>query len=312
MTALREDAGQKGAAKGASRFRLTLATVQIALSMALLAAAGLFVRSLVNVSRVDIGINTDNLMTFSVAPELNGYTPEQACAVRTHRGRTSRAARGDGRERSVGAADRRQQLGQQRQRARVPRRGRTPTRTRISTRSVRSTSAPSAWGWWPVASSRARMPRAAPVAIVNEAFAKKFNLSRDAVGKFISDSVGNNAKLDIEIVGLVQDERQRSETGAAAAYFRPYRQDQRLGFITFYVRSGIGSEQLMPSITSVIARLDANLPVQELKTMDQQVRENVFLDRMISTLSGGFAGLRRCLRQSGVRRPRIHSGTAHA
>ena len=56
VTTLREDAGQKGAAKGASRFRMTLATVQIALSMALLVAAGLFVRSLVNVSRVDLGI----------------------------------------------------------------------------------------------------------------------------------------------------------------------------------------------------------------------------------------------------------------
>ena len=33
----------------------------------------------------------------------------------------------------------------------------------------------------------------------------------------------------------------------------------------------------MPSINTVISRLDPNLPVQELKTMDQQVRENVFL-----------------------------------
>ena len=67
-------------------------------------------------------------------------------------------------------------------------------------------------------------------------------------------------------------------------FFRPYRQDQRLGFITFYVRA-LGPEQLMPSINSAIARLDPNLPVENLKTLDQQVRENVFLDRMISTLS---------------------------
>ena len=49
--------------------------------MALLVAAGLFVRSLVNVSRVDIGINTENLMTFAISPELNGYTPERSRAL---------------------------------------------------------------------------------------------------------------------------------------------------------------------------------------------------------------------------------------
>ena len=47
--------------------------------------------------------------------------------------------------------------------------------------------------------------------------------------------------------------------------------------------------QLLRSIPPVIKRLDADLPVEELKTMPQQVRENVFLDRMISILSTAFA-----------------------
>ncbi len=42
-------------------------------------------------------------------------------------------------------------------------------------------------------------------------------------------------------------------------------------------------------MTDVIARLDPNLPVENLKTLDQQARENVFLDRMISTLPAAFA-----------------------
>ena len=117
----------------------------------------------------------------------------------------SRAARGDGRERSVGAADRRQQLGQQRQRARVQAGPDTDTHSNfneIGPEYFRTV------GMGLVAGrefTRADAAGGAKVAIVNEAFAKKFNLGRDAVGKFISDSVGNNAKLDIEIVGLVQD-----------------------------------------------------------------------------------------------------------
>ena len=38
-----------------------------------------------------------------------------------------------------------------------------------------------------------------------------------------------------------------------------------------------------------MARLDPNLPVEELKTMPQQVRENIFLDRFLTTLSAAFA-----------------------
>src|SRR5262249_17905913 len=57
---------QSSGAKSASRFRTSLATAQIALSMMLLVGAGLFTRSLLNVSRVDLGLKIDNLMTFAV------------------------------------------------------------------------------------------------------------------------------------------------------------------------------------------------------------------------------------------------------
>jgi len=47
-------------------------------------------------------------------------------------------------------------------------------------------------------------------------------------------------------------------------------------------------------------RLGANLPVEELKTVDQQVRENVFLDRLISTLATAFAVLATILASVGL------------
>ena len=87
MSTLKGQAGQPSGARGAARFRLALATAQIALSMALLAAAGFFVKSLLNVSRVDLGIKIDNVVTFGLSPELNGYKPERTRAL-------LRAARG--------------------------------------------------------------------------------------------------------------------------------------------------------------------------------------------------------------------------
>ena len=49
-----------------------------------------------------------------------------------------------------------------------------------------------------------------------------------------------------------------------------------------------------------MARLDPNLPVEDLRTLTQQVRDNVFLDRMITTLSAAFAGLATLLAAVGL------------
>ena len=73
VSALKANAGQPSGAKAAARFRVTLATAQIALSMALLVSAGLFTKSLLNISRVDLGLDTEKLVVFGVAPAMNGH-----------------------------------------------------------------------------------------------------------------------------------------------------------------------------------------------------------------------------------------------
>jgi len=81
VSALKGQSGQPGGSRSASRFRTSLATFQIALSMALLASSGLFLRSLVNVSRVDLGLNATNVVTFGLSPQLNAYTHERSRAL---------------------------------------------------------------------------------------------------------------------------------------------------------------------------------------------------------------------------------------
>ena len=170
--------GQPSGARGAARFRLVLATAQIALSMALLVAAGLFVKSLLNVSRVDLGLKIDNVITFGVSPELNGYTPERtrgfferledelAARAGRHRRRRSRSCRCS--PAATGAPT---------SPSRASRPGRTPTTTRASTRSAPAISdARHAADGRPRVHRRRRTRRRTKVAIVNEAFAKKFNL----------------------------------------------------------------------------------------------------------------------------------------
>jgi predicted permease len=139
------------------------------------------------------------------------------------------------------------------------------------------------------------------VAIVNEAFAQKFNLGHDAVGKHISDSVGPKTKLDIEIVGLVQNAKYSSvKKPVPPVFFRPYRQDTAIGFNTFYVRTGLEPHQLFATIRQVVAKADPNLPIENLRTLPEQVRQNVFLDRLITMLSAAFAALATLLAAIGL------------
>ncbi len=73
-----------------------------------------------------------------------------------------------------------------------------------------------------------------------------------------------------------------------------------LGFLTFYVRSALPPEELLPTIRGTVQQLDPNLPIEDLKTMEDQIKDNVFVDRMISTLSASFAVLATILAAVGL------------
>jgi predicted permease len=138
------------------------------------------------------------------------------------------------------------------------------------------------------------------VAIVNEAFTRKFGLDgRDAVGRFMGSGRGD--ELDTQIIGVVQDAKYADvKRDVPPVFFRPYRQDDGLGSINFYVRTSLGPNQILAAIPPLMGQLDPNLPVEGLKTLERQVQENVLLDRLISTLSAAFAILATLLATVGL------------
>ena len=110
-----------------------------------------------------------------------------------------------------------------------------------------------------------------------------------------------DAKLDIEIVGVAQDAKYSEVKHAVPPqYFLPYRQEERLGYGYFYVRTATPPEQMLSTIPAVMRKLDASLPLGDIKTMETQMRENVAEDRMISTLSLAFAVLATVLAAIGL------------
>ena len=301
ITTIRSSAGQLAGAKAASRFRTALVTAQIALAMALLASAGLFIRSLGNVSRVDLGLNVDNVVTFNIAPRLNGYEPERIRTLFERVEQELAAIPG-----VTGVAG-----------ARVPLLAGSNWGTDVAVEGFRTD---------PDTDSNARYNEIGPgyfdivgtpliagreftaadygdsvrVAIVNETFAKYFGLGRDAVGRRMGNR-GSGGELNLEIVGIVQDAKYSEvKDEIPRLFFTPYKQNPSIGTLNFYVRTGMAPEQVVRAIPGLIARLDPNLPVENLKTMPQQIRENVFLDRMISILSASFAALATLLAAVGL------------
>ncbi len=299
---LKNQAGQPGGAKAARRFRTTLATVQIAMSMALLVPAGLFAKSLFNVSRVDLGLKADHMVVFGISPELNSYTTERTRQLFERMedelgaipGVTSVVAAivpvlaGDNWGNSLAVEG--FEAG-------------PDTNTNASFNGVgpgyfKTMGIPLMAGR---EFTRADAFGAPKVAIVNQAFAKKFNLGDNAIGKRIGLGGGPETKLEIEIVGVAQDAKYSDVKDAPPPqYFLPYRQEERLGYGYFYVRTATPPEQMLATIPAVIRKLDASLPLEDVKTMETQIRENVGQDRMISTLSLAFALLATVLAAIGL------------
>lgn len=298
---IRSNAGNLSSHRAASRFRSSLVTAQISLSMALLVAAGLFIRSLHNVSKVDLGVRIENVATFTISPSRSGYEPARRTALFGRVEEELAALPGvsavtSGRVRLLAGNNWGNDVSVEGFEAN-PDTDINANFNMVGAGYLAALGIPLLSGREFTATDAVGAPR---VAIVNEAFAKKFNLGKDAVGKRMGNQ-GLRGELNIEIVGVMKDAKYSEVKNAIPPqFFLPWRQDSLVGSLNFYVRSAMAPEQLLQSIPRVIAKLDPNLPVEELRTLPQQVNENVFLDRMISTLSAAFAVLATLLAAVGL------------
>ena len=304
VSTLKSQAGQPSGAKGAARARMLLATSQIALAMLLLASSGFFVKSLLNVSRVDLGFKVDHVVTFGLSPDLNGYSSDRTRLffqrledeLRTAPGVTavtmSNVPLLAGTNRSRGVAVQGFKAG--------PDTDSGSRYNRVGPGYFSALGIPLIVGR---EFTDADTVNSAKVALVNQTFAKKFGLGNDAVGKLIgwAPGEGYRSKLDTTIVGVVED-AQYSEVKQTVPpqFFVPYRQDEGLGGMHVYVRTSGDVAQAPSAITAVVKRLDPNLPIEELETLAEQVRNNTYLDRMMTTLSAAFALLATLLAAIGL------------
>ncbi len=278
---------------GPLRFRRIAVAVQIGLSLLVLVGAGLFVRTLHNLKSLNVGFTTDHLVTFGVQPTLAGYRPDQTRdvdkqvlqtlaalpGVRSVAGTTDRELAGDNTSNTITLAG----------------------YTAKENENMNVESANVSAGYF----STMGMPLLAgrdfgdqdhdgtqKVAVVNESFARHyFEEPQQAIGHSYGNGRGK-VTTDIEIIGVVKDAKHTGvRDDIVRTAFTPYLQEANLGAMTFYVRTWQSPESAEATIRRAMQTLDSKLVLDNFRTMQEQIDDNLTAERVIAILASSFGVL---------------------
>jgi putative ABC transport system permease protein len=282
------------AGSGPLRFRRISVAVQIGLSILVLVGAGLFVRTLHNLKSLNVGFETDHLVTFGIQPTLAGYRPEQTRDLDTRVLQTLAGLPG---VRSV-AATNDPELANDDHQNNITLAGYTEKENEDMTVESPSVSPGyfSAMGM-PLLAGRELNDQdrdgTLKVAVVNESFARHyFGEPQRAVGHYYCKGGGTTVKPDTEIVGVVKDAKHGSvREEITRTTFTPYLQNTNLDHMTFYVRTWQSPESAEATLRRAMQTLDSKLVLDNFRTMQEQIDDNLIAERVIATLASAFGVL---------------------
>jgi predicted permease len=298
---LKDQAGSI-AGGGHTRWRKLLVAGQVSLSLLLLIAAGLFVRSLRNLQDLNPGFDVTNLLSFSLDPILNGYKTERAKLFYRQLNDELAALPGarsaalcvvppltfDEWDNSVTVKGYTAKPGEN-----VSSHMNYVSRGYFATFRI------------PVYGGRDFTERdilgAPKVAVVNEKFARYYFGEHSAIGRRIGMGADLGTKTDIEIIGMVRDtkyETMRDE--APRQVFIPYLQNDWASGMTAFVRTDLPAAQVFPELRAAVRKLDPSLPVYLTKTEERQRDDSLAVERLAASLSIAFGALATLLAAIGL------------
>jgi putative ABC transport system permease protein len=277
-------------AGGTLSFRHFIVCLQVGLSVLLLVGSGLFVRTMQNLRHVDTGMNTSHLVTFHVDPQLSGYAKEKIPALHKQILETMAALPG---AQSVAATDD-AELADTGHRINVTVEGYVQPPDEefdvegpsINANFFHAMQEPVLAGRNFSEDDDATHPL---VGVVNESFAKHFFSSpAAAVGRRVASGAGN--KLDyMTIVGVTRDAKHTNLRDAApATLFTPLKQAPLVDQLYLYIRTATPPEQSFALVRQAMKQIDPGLPVNELRTMEEQIDTTLSNERMIELLAISF------------------------
>ena len=269
------------------RVRKFLLISQIALTAVLLAAAGLFAHSLLNLETQDLGVRPDHVLEFSISPELNRYTPPRTIALADRIQKSMEPLPG---VRSASASEI-PMLADSNSSANITAQGYNAQEDEdmdvdqnwVGPNFLATMGIPLLNGREFSEADTSTSPK---VAIVNEAMARRFFAGRNPIGLHFGFGGGKDVKLDTEIVGIVKNSKNTDAKATARPFvFLPYAQSGHAGNATFYVRTNQDPASLTVTARNLIQAMDSNLPVYGVKTLTTQLDELLFTDRLVTVFS---------------------------
>lgn len=287
--ALKQNAASLGGGRQRMGLTKSLVVSQVALSLVLLSGATLFVRSLVNLQSQNVGFSRDNLLLFGIAPREAGYKGVRYANL--CRDIQNGLARLPGVQSATSSLHLLLSGSSRGNSLTIP--GYTAgANERMSVQVL-----PVGTDFLPTMGItllqgrdlNARDDENAPkVALVNETMARKYWAGQNPVGRRFKLS-----KLDMEVVGVVQDARYNSlRKEIAPVVYHPFVQDiDSMPHMHFEVRTAGDAAALIPAVRAVVASLDARLPLFDVKTQTEQIDELLLQERLFARLTGFFGVL---------------------
>ncbi len=305
LTPTLKDSARSSSAVSRSLLSKSLVVTQVALSLLLLVGAGLFLRTLLNLQRVEPGFNARNLLLFSVEPGLIGYRGEKLAQL--YRQTTERLEAVPGVQavtfsRMALLASGSSSRGLYLPGATAGPDGRIKSSGEVYIHQVRENfleamGIPLMLGRPLKTSDDEKSPK---VAVVNQTFANRYFPNENPIGKrFSTDSTKLN---DIEIIGLAKDAkytRQRDEVPPTA--YLPYLQELRgLAGATFEVRTTGDPAASISAVRKAVSEVDGNLPLNNIRTQVEQAEETLAMERLFAKLLSLFGVLAQQLASIGL------------
>ena len=274
-----------------SRIGKALVIAQVTISLVLLIGAGLFLRTVENLRRVDIGFNPKNVLLFRVSPALNGYEPQKRNPLYVDIGNRLRTIPG---VRSVAWSNPALMAGRRfrsgifiQGRAYPDRRGSDVSQADVSPDFFTTMEIPLAEGRH---FTEHDTPDAPAVAIINETAARLYFPHQSPIGRRFGNTVEESGK--VEIVGVLRDAKYNNiREPAPPTIYRPYQQSYA-GTVTFEVRTFGDPLAVLPAAREAMRAADPNVPMIGVTTQLEEVENRFRQERLFAqagTLFGALA-----------------------
>ncbi|MYN67859.1 MAG: ABC transporter permease [Acidobacteria bacterium] len=279
-----------------SRLSRALIVVQVALSLALLVGAGLFLKTLANLRGVDVGFNPEQVLLFQMDSARSGYGPEESVALYARVRDSVQRLPG---VRSVTMAQQALLAGG-RSRGTVHVEGGTDPGRATHMMTV----APGFFDTMEISllagrAFEARDDADAPrVAVINAAAATELFGVENAVGRRFG--FDQEERGEIEVVGVARDNRYDDLRGAVPpTVFRSAVQSP-LRAATFAVRTGGPPNALTPAVREAVRQIDPRLPIMNVTTQTAAIEQRLSDERLYALAYTAFGGLATLLAAIGL------------